>query len=118
MLAYLERPRLLRWLGEGDLERRLLRWPGEGDLKKKKKKKKNSSEESLQNWVNDLQFLTRILTKFLMDFIDQKRDEKMYKKVWSDISVYNTINREEIRRSRRWYTIPTSLVSCTTDDFS
>ena len=43
--------------------------------------------------------------KVLKDFIDQKRDEKMYKKVWSDISVYNTINREEIRRSRRWYTI-------------
>ena len=44
--------------------------------------------------------------KVLEDFIDQKRDEKMYKKVWSDISVYNTINREEIRRIRRWYTIP------------
>ena len=40
----------------------------------------------------------------LKDFIDQKRDEKMYKKVWSDFSVYNTINREEIRRSRRRYT--------------
>ena len=43
--------------------------------------------------------------KVLKDFIDQKRDEKMYKKVWSDISVYNTINSEEIRRIRRWYTI-------------
>ena len=26
----------------------------------------------------------------------------------SDISVYNTINREEVRRSRRWYIIPTT----------
>ena len=32
--------------------------------------------------------------KVLKDFNDQKRDEKMYKKVWSDISVYNTINRD------------------------
>ena len=46
--------------------------------------------------------------KVLKDFIDQKRDEKMYKKVWSDISVYNTINREEIRRSRGWYSVPTT----------
>ena len=46
------------------------------------------------------------LSAFLLkDFIDQMRDEKMYKKVWSDISVYNTINREEIWRSRHWYTI-------------
>ena len=35
--------------------------------------------------------------KVLKDFTDQKRDEKMYKKS-SDISVYNTINREEVRR--------------------
>ena len=27
----------------------------------------------------------------------------------SDISVYNTINREEVRRSRRWYIIPSSF---------
>ena len=33
-----------------------------------------------------------IWSEYLKDFIDQKRDEKMYKKVWSDISVYNTIN--------------------------
>ena len=33
----------------------------------------------------------------LKDFTDQKRDEKMYKKS-SDISVYNTINREEVRK--------------------
>ena len=35
----------------------------------------------LHNWVNDLQFLTRILTKFLKGFYWPKRDEKMYKKV-------------------------------------
>ena len=40
----------------------------------------------------------------LKDFIDQKRDEKDVQRVWSDISVYNTINRAEIRRSCRWYT--------------
>ena len=35
----------------------------------------------LINWVNDLQFLTRILTKFLKGFYWPKRDEKMYKRV-------------------------------------
>ena len=36
------------------------------------------------------------VSQFLKEFTDQKRDEKMYKKS-SDISVYNTINREEVR---------------------
>ena len=36
----------------------------------------------------------------------------MYKKVWCDISVYNTINREEIRKSRRWYTILAFFLVC------
>ena len=34
------------------------------------------------------------------EFYWPNRDEKMYKKVWSDISVYNTINREEIGSSK------------------
>ena len=55
-------------------------------------------------------YASKLVNLFLKDFIDQKRDEKMYKKVWSDISVYNTINREEIRRSRRWYTIQRRLL--------
>ena len=58
--------------------------------------------ESCRTW--------REYDKVLKDFIDQKRDEKLYKKVWFDISVYNTINREEIRRSRRWYTIQESRI--------
>ena len=51
--------------------------------------------------------------KVLKDFTDQKRDEKMCKKS-SDISVYNTINREENRRSRRWYTILYTVYSVPT----
>ena len=36
---------------------------------------------SNHNWVNDLQFLTRIV-KFKKLFIDQSKTKKMYKKVW------------------------------------
>ena len=61
-----------------------------------------NKEKSSDDFIHSLQILK--------DFIDQKRDEKMYKKVWSDISVYNTINREEIWRSRRWYTIQRRLL--------
>ena len=53
-----------------------------------------------QNWVNDLQFLTRILT-FQRILLTKSETKKMYKKVWSDISVYNTINRADIWRSCR-----------------
>ena len=62
---------------------------------------------SVTLWLKMFEFLTdecvwdhneRIgLIQIDKNFIDQKRDEKMYKKVWSDISVYYTINREEIR---------------------
>ena len=48
------------------------------------------------------------------DFIDQKRDEKDVQKVWSDISVYYTINRADMRRSCRWYTIHIYSVPTTT----
>ena len=57
----------------------------------------------LQNWVNDLQFLTRILTSFKGFYWPKARRKDVQKS--SDISVYNTINREEVRRSRRWYII-------------
>ena len=46
------------------------------------------------------------------EFYWPKRDEKMYKKVCSNISVYNTINREEIGRSRRWYTTLAFFLVC------
>ena len=65
----------------------------------------------MQNWVNDLQFLTRILT-FQKDFIDQKRDEKDVQIIWSDISVYYTINGADKRRSCRW---TTSRLICPVD---
>ena len=42
------------------------------------------------------------------DFIDQKRDEKDVQEVWSDISVYYTMNRADIRRSCGWYSVPTT----------
>ena len=65
----------------------------------------------MQNWMNYLQFLTRILT-FQKDFIDQKRDEKDVKKVWSDISVYYTIDRADKRRRCRWHTILAFFLVC------
>ena len=52
--------------------------------------------QNLHNWVNDLQFLTRILTKFLKRILLTKARRKDVQKS-SDISVYNTINREEIK---------------------
>ena len=48
--------------------------------------------------MNDLQFLTRILTKFLKRILLTKARRKDVQKS-SDISVYNTINREEIKGS-------------------
>ena len=44
----------------------------------------------------ELIFLGLINGYILKDFIDQKRDEKDVQRVWSDISVYNTINRAEM----------------------
>ena len=41
-----------------------------------------------------------------------KARRKRCTKVWSDISVYNTINRAEIRRSCRWYTILAFFLVC------
>ena len=64
---------------------------------------------SLQNWVNDLQFLTRILTSFKGFYWPKARRKDVQKS--SDISVYNTINREEVRRSRRWYITLLALLS-------
>ena len=67
------------------------------------------SSRGLQNWVNDLQFLTRILT--FQRIYWPKARRKDAQKVWSDISVYYTIDRADKRRSCRWYTIPSlSLV--------
>ena len=63
---------------------------------------------SFVNRVNDLQFLTRIL-KFRRILLTKSEMKTMYKKFESDSLMCYTINRADIRRSCRWYTILASL---------